>query len=397
MYRASLAIARRADARLVVRLCIASTIALAGLNPHSATAQDRNGGGFFQGGGLGGLLDGDGPGKPGPYSSPSASDIIPQAADVGAPPIRSLRSFEPIALPNRPDGAPVAPKIDLPGLPAYAPQSVPNQNLFRSNATLSLSARLSEEGEPIPNGLIWRLFAAVPSLDGRPSLVASSERAAPDFEVPAGSYILHVGFGRAGTVKRIDFPGVKTRETITLDAGGLKLNAVVGDDEKPAASRLTFDIYTDAKAEADRQLVASDVPPEKVVRLNSGTYHVVSNYGSVNALVRAEIRVEAGKLTEATLTHRAALLTMKLVREHGGEAIADTAWTITTASGDLVRESVGAFPSMVLAEGDYVIVAKNNDRVYQRGFKVEAGEDTDVEVLTSDLISTPDQFGGSGD
>ena len=44
--------------------------------------------------------------------------------------------------------------------------------------------------------------------------------------------------------------------------------------------------------------------PNTVVRLNAGTYHVVSTYGAVNAVIRADIRVEAGKLTEATVNMR---------------------------------------------------------------------------------------------
>ncbi|WP_206026899.1 hypothetical protein [Jiella endophytica] len=382
------------------RPLLASAVAaafFAGALAAPAAAQDRGGGGGGGGGFLGNLgeIFGGPPEKPGAYASPSANDLLPNAGDVGSPLARPLRRFEPIALPNLP-GKPQAPTIDLPGLPAYAPpQAGPNQNIFRRRDTLALRAVLSEGGPQIPNGLIWRLFSAVPSFDGSPSLIASSESPTPDFEVAPGSYILHVGFGRAGIVKRIDFAGIKIQETVVLNAGGLKLNAVVGDEGKAAASRLSFDIYAkDGDDDADHKLVASDISPEKVVRLNAGSYQIVSHYGSANAVVRADIRVEAGKLTEATLTQRAALLTMKLVREHGGEAIADTAWTITTASGDLVRQSVGAFPTMVLAEGDYVIVAKNNDRVYQRPFTVEAGENTDVEVMTSDLAETD---GGSGD
>ncbi|MBP0615112.1 hypothetical protein J6595_05925 [Jiella sp. KSK16Y-1] len=339
---------------------------------------------------------GSGSDRPGPYVSPSARELLPDAGDVGAPPSSPLRHFEPIALPKLP-GKPLAPTIDLPGLPAYAPTNGPDKNFLQRRQTLSLRAVLSEGGAQVPNGLVWRLFSAVPPIDGSSSLIASSQSATPDFDVPPGTYILHVGFGRAGIVKRIDFAGVKIQETVVLDAGGLKLNAVVGDDGKPAASRLSFDIYSeDENDEVGRKLVASDVPPEKVVRLNAGSYQVVSHYGSANAVVRADIRVEAGKITEATLTQRAALLTMKLVREHGGEAIADTAWTITTASGDLVRQSVGAFTTIVLAEGDYVIAAKNSEKIYQRPFSVEAGHDADVEVLTSDLAATSDAF-GTGD
>ncbi|MBO0663394.1 hypothetical protein LQ948_12180 [Jiella sp. MQZ9-1] len=356
----------------------------------AAMAQERGGGGgsgFL--GGLGDLLGGK-PDGPAPYVSPSANDLIPNAGDVGVPQARAPKTFEPITLPKAAPGNLKAPKIDLPGLPAYAPQSAPSQNLLRHSASLSLRAVLVKGGATVPNGLIWRLFSAVPSLEGRSPLIASSQSATPSFDVPPGSYILHVAFGRAGTVKRIDFSGLKTQEIIDLDAGGLKLNAVVGEHGKPIPSRLRFDVYAEATDDAERKIVANDVPPGKVLRLNAGSYQVVSHYGAVNAVVRADIRVQAGKLTEATMTQRAALLTMKLVREHGGEAIADTAWTITNNEGDLVGESVGAFPSMVLAAGDYVIVARNNDKIYQRDFTVQAGKNTDVEVLTSDIAPSED-------
>ena len=80
---------------------------------------------------------------------------------------------------------------------------------------------------------------------------------------------------------------------------------------------------------------------------------------------------------------------MKLVREAGGEALADTAWSVLTTSGDIVRESVGAFASIVLAEGEYVIIAKNKDRIYQRDFKVVAGRNQDVEVIATEAASSP--------
>ncbi|WP_343034022.1 hypothetical protein [Aurantimonas aggregata] len=343
-----------------------------------------------------GLFGSDKEREPGAYVSPSAADLVPDAADVGAPSLRSLQRFDPIALPVEP-GKLRVPSIDLPGLPAYAPQNMPSQDMIRSRATLTLEARLTEDGESIPHGLIWRLFSAIPGLDGRPSLIASSESNIANFEVPTGSYILHVAFGRAGLVRRIDFTGVKTREVVVLDAGGLRLDALVSDGSEIDAGKLTFDIYTDAETESERNLVAGDIPASKIVRLNAGTYHVVSNYGSINALVRADIRVEAGKVTDATLQHRAALMTMKLVREPGGEALADTAWSVTTASGDIVRQSVGAFPSMVLAEGEYVLIAKNRDKVYQRIFEVQSGQNVDVEVLTSSLSEAPDALIGSGD
>jgi len=54
-----------------------------------------------------------------------------------------------------------------------------------------------------------------------------------------------------------------------------------------------------------------------------------------------------------------------------------------TPGGDVVKESIGAFPRMILAEGEYRAVARSDDREkpYERTFKVVTGVDTEVEVL----------------
>ena len=93
------------------------------------------------------------------------------------------------------------------------------------------------------------------------------------------------------------------------------------------------------------------------------------------------------ELVEATIEHHAAELTMKLVREPGGEAMADTSWSIVSDSGDPVREVVGAYASMVLAEGEYTIIAKNRDKLYQRDFKVESGRSQEVELVASEAAA----------
>jgi hypothetical protein len=97
--------------------------------------------------------------------------------------------------------------------------------------------------------------------------------------------------------------------------------------------------------------------------------------------MRSDLRVQPGKLTDTTIVHRAAKITLKLVGEEGGEALANTAWSVLTPGGDVIKESIGAFPVVILAEGDYVAIARNEGRVYNRDFKVESGVDREVEVL----------------
>lgn len=289
-----------------------------------------------------------------------------------------------------PDFPATEPLGDLPSIPQlneYADPAAPANSPLASQNTsnLTLSAKLTEDGDSISRGLVWRVFSPEPGADGKLALLATAKGGSTSFELAPGSYLIHVAFGRAGATKRISMTRAKRSETMILDAGGIKLNAVLSGGGRIPPERLRFSIYEDHEdASGERALIIPAVKPDTVVRLNTGTYQIVSNYGTANAVIRSDIRVEAGKITEATVEHRAALLTLKLVREAGGEALADTAWSVLTTSGDIVRESVGAFASMVLAEGDYVIVAKNKDRIYQRDYKVAAGRNQDVEVIAAE-------------
>lgn len=276
-------------------------------------------------------------------------------------------------------------RLRLEGLSSFSPQ-LQLKPVNPELCQIKLAALLAE-GEPeIPRGLIWRVFGPEPDADGKLPLIASFEGGSSNFELEPGSYLVHAAFGRAGATKRITLaPGEIRQEVVILDAGGLKLDAVLSGGISIPPEELRFSIY-EARDDPreERPLILPDVSPNTVIRLNAGTYHIVSTYGSINAVVRSDIRVEAGKLTEADVEHRAAQLTMKLVREPGGEALADTHWSVLTESGDILRENVGAFASMVLAEGTYTAVARNRDRTYSRDFTVVSGRNQDVEVLAVD-------------
>ena len=271
-----------------------------------------------------------------------------------------------------------------PKLNSFSPViNEPSQPAKRSR-TVHLEAKLSEGGEPMKYGLSWRIFSPIPGPDGKLPMLASSEGGSTSFELDPGDYFVHVAFGRAGATKKLKISASEepATQTLVLDAGGMVLNAVSGSDVRIPPDELSFEIYSsEVKEDGERGLIMGGVKPNEVVRLNAGTYHVVSDYGKVNATIRADIKIEAGRLTQAVIQHRAAKITLKLVSQAGGEAIADTAWSILTAAGDSVAESVGAFPVVVLAEGKYTTVARHKNNIYQRDFTVTAGRNQDVEVL----------------
>ena len=47
----------------------------------------------------------------------------------------------------------------------------------------------------------------------------------------------------------------------------------------------------------------------------------------------------------------------------------------------MIKESIGAFPRVILAEGEYRVVARNDSRTYEGEFHVVNGVDREVEVL----------------
>ncbi len=166
-----------------------------------------------------------------------------------------------------------------------------------------------------------------------------------------------------------------------LNAGGLRVKVLV-DGVKPAAHTVSYDIYSGERDQSDtRTKVLSRAKPNVILRLNAGIYHIVSTYGDANAKVEADVNVEAGKLTEATVSHSAARVTFKLVTRIGGEALPDTQWTIQTPAGEVVKRSVGALPTHILSPGTYTIIAKSGSRAFKRDFTLAGGETAQVEVL----------------
>ncbi len=270
--------------------------------------------------------------------------------------------------------------LQLPGITNYAPAERVAPLIGVVSGELLLEARLTPDSAAVPDGLVWRVFGTETQPDGKLPLIATANGGPARFELEPGSYLVHAAFGRAGASARISLSTESRREVLVMNAGGLKLECMLPDGSPVRRSLLSFDIYEDSDGE-ERALILPDVPPGAVVRLHAGTYHVVSKYGDVNARIRADLRVEAGKITEAAIEHRAARVTLNLVRTASGFPLADTAWTVIGASGEVLVEHVGAIPTMILASGEYTAVAKHRGQIFQQEFAVDAGRDVTIRVM----------------
>ncbi|MET3891725.1 hypothetical protein ABIE41_002801 [Bosea sp. OAE506] len=287
--------------------------------------------------------------------------------------------------------APVPPTLPLP-VPAPAPVQPPTIGgavgatpvqpgppPATQQAPLRLSAQFAAgDRKPIRSGLVWRILSE--TADGSPPrIVGRSADAEPLFSLEPGTYLLHAAYGFASGTKRVTLGPQGLREQVAISAGGLSLGGSIGD-APIAPAQLGFQIFVPLQGNSEGRLVTNARGGE-LVRLPEGTYHIVSTYGDSNAIQRADVKVESGRVTDATLHHRAARVTLKLVAAAGGEAFAGTAFSVLTPGGDVIREAIGAFPQVILAEGDYVLIARQEGQVFSRDFKVESGLDRDIEVL----------------
>jgi len=267
---------------------------------------------------------------------------------------------------------------------AFIPQVAPGK------VALAVSARYAADGPYIPRAMSWRIFAERPD-GGTPLQVAEAQDAYPVFALDPGNYIVYAAYGLASASRRVQLTGETKKETLIISAGGLRVQGRVGDLAIPP-HRLHFDIYEGSflqRGPVNGRTRKSERPPVlrgasggDLVFLPAGTYYVQSTFGDGNAQIQADVRIEPGRLTDATVHHRAAQITLRLVNAPGGEAIANTQWTVVTPGGDSIRESTGAFPSVVLAEGEYIAVARHIDKTCQQSFKVQSGNDREIEVLT---------------
>lgn len=340
------------------------------------------------------------PWRPAVFALAFAFAAGPARAQTGAPAAPQAPTLSTPAL-----SMPALPAPALPG-PAFsppAPRGPAPSGIESGQSALYLSATLAaSDTQPLRGGVKWRIYEERAQPDGTHKLVAESAEAAPQFVLPNGGYVAHAAYGLAGATRIVRLNGPNVSERVPLNAGGLKIVGMLGDTPAPT-QRLSIAIYVPERGNSEAKLVMAKGRSGELIALPEGVYHIVSTLydtsgGSTgaspgaaiatNSVVTADLRVQAGKTTEATLRHRAATMTLKLVNGPGGEALANTTFSVLTPGGDVIRELIGAFPQLALAEGEYVAIARHQGKTYQSTFKVQSNLDRDVEVLAQESSQT---------
>ncbi len=275
-------------------------------------------------------------------------------------------------------------------LPAVA-QTPPDNTTVAPRAKLggqgqiTVSISLTDGSQPIVQGLVWRVFRdkSAAGGGGKGLLVSTHREASPTLRLDPGIYWVNVALGRANLTRKITVAADRIDKAhFVLNAGGLRIVPVLASGQGANLKLVAFDVEFDERDEhGQRTKVVSGAKAGVVLRLNAGLYSIVSTYGDANATARADVSVEAGRLSEVKVVHPAAEVSFKLVTRGGGDAIADTQWSVAKRQGEVVKESSGALPTHILAPGTYTVSAKHAGRLYRRDFTVKAGDSRLVEVV----------------
>lgn len=297
---------------------------------------------------------------------------VPEAPTPSGPAISLAPPSGPAATPGLPPTL-TQPPVTL----AVPPQPAPTP----AQGVLALNARFGKDLPAVNSGIVWRVYSDKPDASGAFQLIREDRNATPNIVLAPGGYVVHAALGLVTAVRPVTLRNDTVRESFELPAGGLRIEGRVGTSKIPQG-QITFSIYKGSQFEiGERAPIAQNVAAGDVLLVPEGVYYIISNYGDANSVVRSDIRVQAGKLTDVICTHRAAVITLKLVSDKGGEALANTAWSVITPAGDVIKEYNGAFPKVTLSEGEYRVIAKNEGKVFERPFNVSNGVDGEIEVI----------------
>ncbi len=287
------------------------------------------------------------------------------AQQIGAPSLAPQGGL-PIDIPSPLDTGPDARRS--PSLTPVSPGSL-------TKTVLSLSALYFENSASIENGLRWRVFSDQPDLNGNHALVLEATDAKPFVTLDPGGYIVHVTYGLAAATRHVVLGTQSVSEEIVLNAGALRFSGAVGE-KAIAPGDLSFEIH---RQDNGQEELVGTVKAGQILRLKSGSYQVTSTYGELNAKIVSEVRVEPGKLTEASVLHKAGKVDLRLVAPNGAE-INDATWSLLTPGGDVVAETLTDLKDVILNEGDYVAIARQNGTIFSQEFKVQSGRAIGVDV-----------------
>ena len=250
---------------------------------------------------------------------------------------------------------------------------------------LQLRGQITSATATITRPIDWAAYKVEDAKTDRWRKIASVETAEASISLPPGQYVVRASYGAARAAKVLVVkPGKRIDATFILNAGGLRILPGLAFLDVPkgiAAKHWVFGASANEKGK--RRLFAQSSAIGEVVRLNAGTYTLVSRFGSANAVVETNITIRPGTLTEVEINHKVGIVSFRLnappKNASGDNAIK---WQLVDAKGNIIVRADGKEMVQILAPGSYRIMVEHLGKSYTSEFMVEIGETKAVEIAT---------------
>ncbi|MCA3555826.1 hypothetical protein [Aestuariivirga sp.] len=229
---------------------------------------------------------------------------------------------------------------------------------------LELSARLTADGGPLQQNISWTIRGP----DG--GTVYSGADGTADVSLAPGDYVVDASYGATLVEKRVSIPpATRLKLSLLLDAGGLKVEPMLGNIAVPPVASRVRVFSMDG-----RRLVAVSVTPGEIIRLPRGTYRVESRVSTGNAKAVADVHVAAGRVATVKIAHKAGLARLAFV----GAPDAVVSWEIEDQSGEAIAARSGIRANVTLLPGTYTARAEVGAELLTATFNIAAGEARDI-------------------
>lgn len=247
---------------------------------------------------------------------------------------------------------------------------------------IRLRARITAATDPIARPIEWSVHKVDDDAEDKWPLVGERSAAEAAFDLAPGQYVVRAAYGAIKAAKVVVVqPQQQIDLTFILNAGGLRVTPALAFLDPPdgiVAKHWVFEAATDERG--NRRLFAEADRPGEVIRLNAGTYHLVSRFGDANAVVEADVTVKPGMLTEVEINHKAGIVHLGFARHDTDGPPKTVEWQINDSTGAVVMRAGGARVSQILAPGAYTAEVDYGGRKFEARFEIDIGETREVNI-----------------
>lgn len=252
-------------------------------------------------------------------------------------------------------------------------------NVVLNAGLAALSAKRSEDSDPVTSRLSWRVYQPKADIDGKRRQVAYEIDNDPVLTLPAGRYVLSGKLGSTTATTEFEVrAGERSEVALLLASGVLSAQAVYGEESQPVTGNLSWRIFESKKnISGKRKQVAYEVANQLNVELPAGTYLLRAKRGE--AASEQQVEVSANERTETTVVLDAGILAARVA---GGNA----SWRVYSAKKDIngkrrqIAYEIDNDPVLTLPAGKYLVRIERGDQKRESEVEIRAGERTELDV-----------------